>query len=231
MRHHTGRTGFALALFALLLIIPDSAGAGKHYLWVTNSAGNDTHVIDVSTHEVVQRIEVGSEPHGIAAPDDAHVVYIANENFKGPVGELVWVDPRTYRITHRLDLGVRPNQIACTPDGKWVYIPCNGDGMYWVVDGEEKKVVRKIRTGGRPHNTQASRDGKRMYLSPMGTPKRVTIVDIQANHKVIGTIPFENVTRPPAISSELSPSPKSTNTRSTVSPFRLTDNVSSVPGF
>ena len=50
------------------------------------------------------------------------------------------------------------------------------DGKYWVIDGREKKVVAKIETGGRPHNTQASRDGKFMYLSPMGPPKRVTIV-------------------------------------------------------
>ena len=186
---------------ASLAMMPDSAAAGKQMLWVTNSKGNDVHVIDVATHKLVKRIEVGPEPHGIAAPDDAHVVYLAIEAMKKPTGELVWVDPLTYKIKHRIKVGPQPNQIACTPDGRWVYVPCR-DGSYWVVDGKNKKVVEKIFTSGRPHNTQASRNGKRMYLSPMGSPKRVTIVDVLAGHKVIGEIPFGNVTRPPALAAD-----------------------------
>ena len=188
-------------LVSALAMMPDLACAGKQILWVTNAYGDDVHVIDVATQKVIKRIVVGPQPHGIAAPDNASVVYLAIENFKGPVGELVWVDPRTYEIKHRLNVGPKPNQIACTPDGRWIYVPCN-DGLYWVVDGQKKEVVTKIRTGGRPHNTQASRDGRRMYLSPMGSPRRVTIVDVTAGHKVIGEIPFSNVVRPPALSKD-----------------------------
>ncbi len=181
---------------ALGLAFAAAARADQQLLWVTNSAGNDVHVVDVATNQVVKRLEVGALPHGIAAPDDAHVVFIALE---GGTHELLWVDPRTYAIRARLPVGPAPNQIACTPDGKFVYIPCD-DGMYWVVDAERKEVVEKIRTGGRPHNTQASRDGRWMYLSPMGNPRRVTVVDVAAGHKVVGEIPFGNVVRPPALS-------------------------------
>ncbi|MBP89330.1 MAG: hypothetical protein CMJ64_21890 [Planctomycetaceae bacterium] len=198
MSHDVRAACFVLAVLSSAAIFPETAEADKQFLWVTNAYGNDVHVIDVATHKVVKRIEVGPQPHGIAAPDDAHVVHIAIENFKGPTGELLWVDPYTYETKHRLEIGPKPNQLACTPDGGWIYVPCN-DGMYWVIDGKEKKVVTKIRTGGRPHNTQASRDGKLMYLSPMGSPKKVTIVDVNAGHKVIGTIPFDNVVRPPAL--------------------------------
>ncbi len=184
-----------------LVIMTDSTMAGKQFLWVTNSKGSDVHVIDTATHKVVKRIEVGPEPHGIAAPDDVHVVYLAIEKMRQPTGELLWVDPATYEITHRLEIGPEPNQLACTPDGRWVYVPCR-DGNYWVIDGKKKEVVKKIFTGGRPHNTQAARNGKRMYLSPMGNPRRVTIVDVQDGHKVIGEIPFSNVVRPPALSAD-----------------------------
>ena len=51
--------------------------AGKQYLWQTNSYGDDVHVIEVGTNKVLKTIVVGPEPHGIAAPDDASVVYIA----------------------------------------------------------------------------------------------------------------------------------------------------------
>jgi YVTN family beta-propeller protein len=175
--------------------------AEKQYLWQTNSAGNDVHVIDVATNKVVRNLEVGPQPHGIAASADARVIYIAIEAFKKERGELIWVNPRTYEIQHRMLIGPKPNQLACTPDGKWVYVPCN-DGTYWVIDGEKRTVVKKIQTGGRPHNTQASVDGKWMYLSPMGAPKRVTIVDVAAGHKVAGHLPFSDSVRPPALSED-----------------------------
>ena len=180
------------------LIMPDAARADKQMLWVTNAFGDDVHVVDVATHEVVKRMKVGPEPHGIAATADASTIFIVLEKFKQPAGELLWIDPRTYEIQHRIDVGPEPNEIECTPDGKWIYVPCR-DGQYWVVDGLERKVVKKIFTGGRPHNTTISSDGRRMYLSPMGAPKRVTIVDVKAGHEVIGEIPFGDSCRPPAI--------------------------------
>ncbi len=98
-------------------------------------------------------------------------------------------------------VGPEPHAIATTPDGRWVYVPCR-DGHYWVVDARSKTVVTRIYTGGRPHNTQAARDGRYVYLSPMGRPKRVTIVDIAVGHSVVGHIPFGDSVRPPALSAD-----------------------------
>jgi YVTN family beta-propeller protein len=189
-------------ILAILIVILATAAptmaASKQYLWQTNSYGNDVHVIDTATNRVIKRIEVGPQPHGIAAPDDAHLVFIAIEAFKKKTGELIAVNPRSYEIAWRMDVGPKPNQIACTPDGQFVYVPCN-DGNYWVIDAKTRKVVTKIETGGRPHNTKCSRDGRNMYLSPMGSPKRVTIVDVKDKHKVIGHIPYRASVRPPAL--------------------------------
>ncbi|MFQ5734120.1 MAG: hypothetical protein ACE5KM_19465, partial [Planctomycetaceae bacterium] len=191
---------FAAAVVLVAFFTSSAVHAAKQYLWVTNAYGNDVHVIDVAKLKVVKRIVVGPQPHGIAAAKDASVVFVAVENFKGPVGELLWINPRTCEITHRLKVGPKPNQIACTPDGRWVYVPCN-DGRYWVVDAKNRKVVTKIRTGGRPHNTLCSADGKHVYLSPMGSPRRVFIVDV-AEHKVVGEIPYSNSVRPPALAAD-----------------------------
>ncbi len=190
-----------LLVLSIALATSVSNATAKQFLWQTNSYGDDVHVIDTETNKVVKHLVVGPQPHGICASDDASVVYIAIEAFKKPLGELIWVNPRTYEIEHRMEIGPQPNQLACTPDGRWVYVPCN-DGNYWVIDGKERKLVKKIKTGGRPHNTQASRDGRYMHLSPMGSPKEVTIVDVKAGHKVVGTIPFSNSVRPPALSGD-----------------------------
>jgi YVTN family beta-propeller protein len=168
-------------------------------LYVTNSAGNDVTVIDAATNKPIGRIEVGPNPHGIAVPASQDVIYVTIEGHgRGKPGELLWIDPFTDTITKRMPIGSEPNQLAVTPDGQFAYVPTN-DGCYEVIDLAKAKIIERIVTGGRPHNTVCSADGKRMYLAPMGSPKKVTIVDV-ATHKPIGEIPFSNVVRPIALS-------------------------------
>jgi YVTN family beta-propeller protein len=168
----------------------------RQKLYVTNSAGNDVTVIDVATNQPVGRIEVGPHPHGIAVPAAQDFVLVTIEG-KSP-GELLWIDPHTDKITRRMQVGPAPNQLAVTPDGKFAYVPVN-DGHYEVVDLARAEIIERIFTGGRPHNTVCSADGKHMYLAPMGSPKKVTVVDV-ATHKPVGVIPFSNVVRPIALS-------------------------------
>ena len=90
--------------------------AAEQFLWQTNSQGDDIHVVEVQTHQVVKRLEVGPQPHGIAAADDASVVNVSIEAYKRPDGELLWIDPRTYEIVHRIQLNrVRVRRVAFTP--------------------------------------------------------------------------------------------------------------------
>ena len=190
-----------LSLFLLNRIVDAKVSGSTSVLWQTNSLGDDVHIIDIETRKVIKQLVVGQNPQGIAAPDPADVVFITIENKPHSYGELLWVDPINYKILHRMMVGPKPNQLATTPDGHWVYVPCQ-DGYYWVIDAKNKTLVKKIKTGGRPHNTTASSDGRFMYLSPIAKSKSVFVVDILANHKLIGMIPFSNRTRPPALSAD-----------------------------
>jgi len=191
-------TGLLVAV--LCLSGPSRAAApvvgGRQKLYVTNSAGNDVTVIDVATNRVIDRIEVGPHPHGIAVPDSQDVVYVTIEG--SAPGELVWIDPYTDRVVRRMPVGPAPNQLAVTPDGRFAYVPC-ADGYWDVVELARQKVIKRIFTGGSPHNTLCSADGKHMYLAAMGRPRKVTVVDVAA-HKPVGDIPFSNVVRPVALS-------------------------------
>jgi YVTN family beta-propeller protein len=183
-----------LTLFCVSLLAPaaDPAARARQKLYVTNSAGDDVTVIDVASNKPIGRIEVGPHPHGIAVPASEDVIYVTIEGTKP--GELVWIDPYTDRVVKRMDVGPAPNQLAVTPDGKLAYVPC-GDGYWDVVDLAKAQVIDRIHTGGRPHNTLCSVDGKHMYLAPMGSPKKVTVVDV-TTHKPIGEIRFSDVIRP-----------------------------------
>jgi YVTN family beta-propeller protein len=167
----------------------------RQKLYITNGAGDDITVVDVATHKVIGRIEVGPRPHGIAVPKAQNVVLVTVEG--GKQGELVWIDPLTDKVTRRMPVGPEPNQLAVTPDGKFAYVPAN-DGYFEIVDLGKAKIIERLFTGGRPHNTVCSANGKHMYLAPMGNSKKVTIVDV-ATHKPIGFIPFTSVVRPIAL--------------------------------
>lgn len=168
-------------------------------LYVANSAGNDLHVIDTATNRVIRRVEVGPEPHGLAATAAGDRVFITLENTRGERGELLWFDPSSDTVVRRLAVGPRPNQLAVTPDGPIAYIPCD-DATWWVVDTARAEVLTKIATGGRPHNTLCSPDGRRMYLGPKGS-YHVLIADT-ATHKLVGEIPLSDAPRPLALSED-----------------------------
>ena len=178
--------------------VSGSASAGP-LLWQTSSEGDDIHVFDLASGQLVQRLVVGPEPHGIAAPADARVVYVTLEANDRPRGELLWIDPRAYRIEHRMEICREPHAIATTPDGRWIYVPCR-DEHYWVIDAEKREAAARIRTGGRPHNVRISHDGRFAFLSPMGGAARVTVVDVEAEHEVVGEIAFAASVRPSALS-------------------------------
>jgi YVTN family beta-propeller protein len=189
-------------LLGLLCLPPATAAAPgakiRQKLYVTNSAGDDVTIIDVATNKPIGRLEVGPHPHGIAMPAAQDFLLVTIEG-KTP-GELVWIDPRTDKITRRMDIGPAPNQLAVTPDGKFAYVPCS-DGYWDVVDVPDAKVVKRLFTGGRPHNTLCSPNGRHMYLAPMGAPKKVSIVEVKT-HEIIGEIPFSNVVRPIALTAD-----------------------------
>jgi len=168
-------------------------------LYVANSAGTDLHIINPTTNKIINRVEVGPQPHGLVATRDGKQLFLTIENTEGDEGELVWFDPVYDRVTRRMKVGPRPNQLACTPDGKLVYVPCD-DASWWVIDTVNAKVVKRIATGGRPHNTLCSPDGKRMYLGPKGS-YHVLIVDA-VDHKLIGEIATSDAPRPIVLSKD-----------------------------
>ncbi|HVA47176.1 MAG TPA: hypothetical protein VNH11_12480 [Pirellulales bacterium] len=182
---------------AVVLAAAGAAPQSPPKLYVANSAGNDLHIVDTVTNRVIKRVEVGPQPHGLAATAKGDQLFVTIENTAGDVGELLWFDPSTDAVTRRMAVGPRPNQLACTPDGRLAYVPCD-DASWWVVDTVRGEVVTRIATGGRPHNTLCSPDGQRMYLGPKGS-YHVLIADV-ASHRLIGEIPLSDAPRPIVLS-------------------------------
>src|SRR5207244_10678861 len=111
-----------IAAIALLLasFIPAESPQAVQKLYVANSGGSDLAIIDTATNQLIKRVEVGPQPHGLTATRNGDRIFLTIENTAGDEGELVWFDPIADTVTRRMKIGPRPNQPACTPDGKRV---------------------------------------------------------------------------------------------------------------
>src|SRR5207244_1344263 len=99
-------SGCAVALIVSLALWAAPAQAAKQrQLWITNAYGNDVHIFDVDTLQLIRRVEVGQNPHGISATADGKTVHIALENFSGKNGEVLWIDTHDCQIKHRVAVG------------------------------------------------------------------------------------------------------------------------------
>ncbi len=168
--------------------------ASKSRVYVLSSHADDLYVFSAPEHEVVGKITVGRYPHGIEANAAQTRLYVSAE-----ADDLINViDLATDKVLKRIPVGPDPNEIAVTPDGRLLYVPSGSTGFYEVVDVASGKIVAKINTGGHPHNVVCSSDGKHMYLSPLGNPHKIFIVETE-KHQVVGEIPLGGQSRPIAI--------------------------------
>jgi YVTN family beta-propeller protein len=129
---------------------PPAPKRGAYAIYVTNENGGDVSVIDSDSLEVTSTIAVGKRPRGIHAAPDGRTFYVAlSGSPPAPPG----VDESTL-----------------PPPDK------SADGI-GVVDVEQEKVVRVIKSGSDPEEFDLSRDGKLLFVSNEDDGK-VSITDI-----------------------------------------------------
>ncbi len=181
--------------FRNLRIQPLGPGyAAKAKVYVLNSTVDEATVVSVPEHEIIGEIKVGANPHGIEADAAQTRLFISAEGD----GFVNVIDPVTDKVLKRIPVGPAPNEVAATPDGRLLYVPSGSTGDYEAVDVEQGKIVAKVKTGGSPHNVVCSADGRHMFLSPVGNPNKIFVVET-ATHQIVNTIPLGKEARPIAV--------------------------------
>src|SRR5437764_10191188 len=123
----------------------------------SNSAGDNIHVIDPATNQVVGTIDDIEVPHGVVIAPDGARIYVTDESRR----ELDVVDSRTLKVTKRIPLSGRPNNLAVAKDGKSVYVAIvQSPGAVDVIDTDSMTRVKSIPTKGGIHNVYVTPDGK-----------------------------------------------------------------------
>ncbi len=162
-----------LWLALLCTAVPASAETVRVY--VTNSAGDNIHVIDPATNKVVQEIKGIEAAHGIAFAPDGSRVYVSDE----ANGTLDVFDRESGALVKKVPLSNRPNNIAVTKNGDRILVGiARGPGAVDVIDAKTLTVSKSILVKGRLHNIYVTPDGKHLITGSI-PGKLLTVIDLE----------------------------------------------------
>src|SRR6267142_712273 len=179
-------------LLLALAALPASADTVRVY--ITNSAGDNIHVIDPATNKVVQVISGIEAPHGIDFAPDGSRVYVSNESDS----TLDVVDRASGKITKKIPLSGHPNNIAVTKDGGRVVVGIAEEpGALDVIDTASLKLVKSIPVNGRLHNVYVTPDNKYVITGSIRS-KVLTVIDL-ASEKAAWELQLDEGVRPMAM--------------------------------
>jgi YVTN family beta-propeller protein len=161
-------------------------------LYVTNSAGDNIHVIDLGSFKVIGEIRTGEHPHGAAVSADGRRFFTTVEGDQ----TLHVIDTASDQIIQSIKLSGLPNQCAVTPDGKFVGVPIRGGDGVDIVDVAAGKVVKTLPVKV-PHNCYNAQRNDHVWVTSMGDNK-VNLIDLKTL-KYLAEVPVGGIPRPLAV--------------------------------
>ena len=169
-----------LATLTILLLPLTTAAQNTVRIVQTNSAGDNVHIIDPNTNEVVGEITGIERAHGAQASPDGRWLWVSNE----ADDTIDVVDAATLKVTKKISLSGRPNNLAITPDGRKVYVAiAQSPGALDVIDTASQENVATISVHGGVHNAYVTPDGKYAVAGMIGA-RNMTVIDTQTDMPV-----------------------------------------------
>jgi YVTN family beta-propeller protein len=158
------------------------SGDGR-FVYVAGDGSSSMSVIDTASDRVVQTIEVGPTPHGIALVPDGKTILV------GVYGadKVAFVDTASRAVTASVAVA-KPHTIAVRPDGKVAYVASQQPGQFAlvVIDLAARAVVRTIALDKPPRDPEFSHDGKFLYVTTAGL-NALRVIDAGSD-QVVGEI-------------------------------------------
>ena len=169
-----------LALVAALSPSAAAANDDDVYIVQTNAAGDNVHVIDPATNEIVAEITGVEVIHGVAASPDGSRLYLSNESTHA----LDIVDTKTLEVRKSIPLSGRPNNVAIHENGERLYVAIRGvGGGVDVIDTVAEEHVDFIRILRGVHNTFMTPDSRYVVAGSIGGSS-ATVIDTELERPV-----------------------------------------------
>jgi len=123
------------------------AGDARGVVWATNASTGLVTAFNATTGDVLATIPVGLAPAGIAAPDGAGKVYVADEGSD----TVSVISKATMTLARTIALpapsGRKPRHISASRDGRFVYVGESGANVVDVIDTATDQIAARFSTG------------------------------------------------------------------------------------
>ena len=189
----------ALGITAISILILVGVAGASPFAYITNYDSNNISVIDTTTNKVIDTVNVGSFPLGVAVNPDGKRVYVTNSggdstNFTGTISV---IDTTTNTVAITINVGNNSLGVAVNPDGTKLYVVNSNiypdvEGNISVIDTATNNVTSTISVGSFPRGVAVSPDGKKVYVTIQnpGINSLTGIVSVidTATNKVTATV-------------------------------------------
>ena len=180
------------AIVAVAILALATAASAQVRVLQTNSQGDNIHLIDPATNQIVGEVKGVPINHGAAAAPDGSRLYFSSEAEQ----TLHVVDGKTLQTVKKIPLTARPNNISISRDGRRVYVGIvSAPGAVDVIDTTSMEKVKSIPTKGGIHNVYVTPDGRHVIAGSIAG-RLMTVID-QKTEEPIWTL-FEEGVRPMA---------------------------------
>src|SRR5687767_16005421 len=168
-----GKVDMRAAIVAVAILALSTAASAQVRVLQTNSQGDNIHLIDPATNQIVGEVKGVPINHGAAAAPDGSRLYFSSEAEQ----TLHVVDGKTLQTIKKIPLTARPNNISISRDGRRVYVGIvSAPGDVDVIDTASMEKVKSIPTKGGIHNVYVTPDGR--YVVAGSIAGRVmTVID------------------------------------------------------
>lgn len=157
-------------------------------LFVTMPKAGQVAVVDMENFKVLKNIDAGSSPFRIALQPDSRYLWIGN-NAEGAASGVTVLDAVSGRPAAWLPTGAGHHELAFSDDSALAFISNRDSGTVSIIDIQQLKKIKDIKTGDQPVSIAFSRLSKTLYVAHEGDGSVAVIDSLQL--KIAARIPLE----------------------------------------
>lgn len=138
-------------------------------LYVVTKDNNSLYVINLSTKNITQQIQLSSEAYTCLLAPGGKTLYISAWGSE----KVLVFDTKKNALADSINVGAHPNEMTLTKNGRYLFVANADDNTVSVVDMAQKKVVETFNTalypnappGSTTNGVALSADEKRLYIA------------------------------------------------------------------
>lgn len=139
------------------------------FAYVATSFSDQVWAIDVSSLQIVEKIDVGSDPMGVYFSADGGQVFVTN--YSG--NSVSIIDVATGRQVNVIPVGQGPGEMAIHPNGRLAYVSNSLSSTISIIDLLQRAVIDTLDVHA--DGLAISPDGSRLYASQRSSNALVSI--------------------------------------------------------